>query len=293
MWLRDQMWGFFFISPWIIGLLLFTLVPMVLSLLMSFTSYEVITPPKWIGIGNFISMVSEDPLIAKALYNTIYYTIFYIPLNITICLLMASLLNSKVRGVSLFRTLIYIPNIVPVVALAMIWLIVLNPQYGILNWFLRIFGLQGPEWFGSTTWSKPAIILMNLYKAGFTTLMFVAALQNVPDELYEAAALDGADRARRFVHVTLPMISPVILFSMVMGMIGSFQLFSEAWITTKGGPLNSTLFYGVYLYKKAFDLLQMGYAAAMAWVLFMIILVLTLLQLRISGSWVYYEGGEK
>jgi len=289
---RDQLWGYLFISPWLIGLLGFIIIPMLLSVYYSFTHYEVITPAKWAGLDNYITIFTNDPLFIKSLYNTIYYTVFYIPLNVSICLVMALLLTSKVRGVSIFRALVYIPNVVPTVALALIWMIIFNSQFGVINYFIRLVGLPGPEWLASTVWSKPAIIIMNLYKAGFTALIFVAALQQVPLELYDAAAIDGASALRRYFSVTLPMISPAILFSVIMGTIGSFQLFTEAYVTTDGGPLNSTLFYGLYLYKKAFGLLQMGYASAMAWILFFIILTLTLIQLRISKKVVYYEGGE-
>ena len=289
---RDQLWGYLFISPWLIGLVGFIIIPMLLSIYYSFTHYEVITPAKWAGFDNYVAIFTKDPLFIKSLFNTINYTIFYIPLNVSICLVMALLLTSKVRGVTIFRTLVYIPNVVPTVALALIWMIIFNSQFGVINWFIRLFGLPGPEWLASTVWSKPAIIIMNLYKAGFTALIFVAALQQVSLELYDAAAIDGASAMRRFFSVTLPMISPAILFSVIMGTIGSFQLFTEAYITTDGGPLNSTLFYGLYLYKKAFGLLQMGYASALAWILFFIILSLTLIQLRISKKAVYYEGGE-
>jgi multiple sugar transport system permease protein len=289
---RNQLWGYLFISPWLIGLLAFIVIPMLISIGLSFTHYEVITPARWAGLENYITIFTDDPLFIKSLYNTIYYTVFYIPINVSICLIMALLLTSKVRGVTLFRTLVYIPNIVPTVALALIWMVMFNSQFGVINWFIRLFGLPGPEWLASPIWSKPAIIIMNLYKAGFTALIFVAALQQVPLELYDAASIDGAGGIRKFFYVTLPMISPAILFSVIMGTIGSFQLFTEAYITTGGGPLDSTLFYGLYLYKKAFGLLQMGYATALAWILFSIILALTLIQLRISKKMVYYEGGE-
>jgi multiple sugar transport system permease protein len=239
---------------------------------------------------NYADFVLEDPLFIKSLYNTFYYVILSVPLGLLVALGLALLLNLQLRGVAIFRTIFYVPMVTPVVAVSLLWLFLFNPQFGILNYVLTLVGLPALGWISDPTWSKPSLILMSLWTVGGTMLIFLAGLQGIPAHLYEAAEIDGANIWQRFLNVTLPMLSPVIFFNLVLGIIGSFQTFTQAYVMTGGGPVDSTLFYALYLYRSAFKLLKMGYASSMAWVLLVIILVLTWLQFRLGRSWVYYEG---
>jgi multiple sugar transport system permease protein len=285
--------GLLFISPWLIGFAIFTLYPFISSIYYSFTSYDVISKPVYIGLDNYRSFLS-DPLIGKSLYNTFYYAIFSIPLGIIWALIVASVLNFKVGGIAVYRTLFYIPSIVPVVASSMIWLWLLNPQYGIINGILYfLFKIPGPGWLSDPAFSKPSLIFMGLWGVGNTALIFLASMQDVPQSLYESAELDGANALVKFRHITIPMISPVILFNVIMGLIGTFQYFTQAYLMTNGGPADSTLFYALYLYNNAFRYFKMGYASAMAWIMFLIILILTLITFKLSARWVYYAGQAK
>lgn len=287
--MQETLWGLFFISPWIIGFVAFMFAPIIASFWLSLHEYEVITPPQWIGVGNYTKFLLDDPLFQKSLFNTFYYVILSVPLGLLVALGLALLLNLNLRGVAIFRTIFYVPMVTPVVAVSLLWLFLFNPQFGVLNFLLTQVGLSPIGWISDPLWSKPSLILMSLWTVGGTMLIFLAGLQGIPTHLYEAAEIDGANVWRRFLHVTLPMLSPVIFFNMVLGVIGSFQTFTQAYIMTGGGPVDSTLFYALYLYRNAFKLLQMGYASAMAWVLLLIILVLTWLQFRMGRSWVYYE----
>jgi len=287
---QETLWGLFFILPWIIGFIIFMLSPIVASFWLSLQKYEVITPPQWVGLGNYSKFLLEDPLFMKSLYNTFYYVLFSVPLGLAVALALALLLNLNLRGVSIFRSLFYLPVVTPVVATSLLWLWLFNPQFGILNYLLTRVGVPPIGWISDQVWSKPSLILMSLWTVGGTMVIFLAGLQGIPTHLYEAAQIDGANNWQRFLHVTLPMLSSVIFFNLVLGIIGSFQTFTQAYVMTGGGPVNSTLFYALYLYRNAFKLLQMGYASAMAWVLLVIILVLTWLQFRLGRSWVYYEG---
>lgn len=287
---REELWGYFFILPWLLGFLVFLLVPILSSFWLSLHEYEVITPPKWVGLENYTTFLFEDPLFAKSLYNTFYYVVLSVPLGLMVSLGLAMLLNQHLRGISIFRTIFYLPMVTPVVAVSLLWLFLFNPQFGVLNYFLTRIGLPAIGWISDPFWSKPSLVLMSLWTVGGTMLIFLAGLQGISEHLYEAAEIDGANSWRRFVHITLPMLSPVIFFNMVLGIIASFQTFTQAYVMTSGGPVDSTLFYALYLYRNAFRLLQMGYASAMAWILLLIILALTLLQFRMGRSWVYYEG---
>ncbi|MGC9063094.1 MAG: carbohydrate ABC transporter permease [bacterium] len=290
---KRRLQGILFISPWLIGFVIFTLYPFISSIYYSFTSYDVISKPVYIGLDNYRSFLS-DPLIGKSLYNTFYYAVFSIPLGIIWALVVASMLNLKVGGIAVYRTLFYIPSIVPVVASSMIWLWLLNPQYGIINGILYfLFKIPGPGWLSDPAFSKPSLIFMGLWGVGNTALIFLASMQDVPQSLYESAELDGANALVKFRHITIPMISPVILFNVIMGLIGTFQYFTQAYLMTNGGPADSTLFYALYLYNNAFRYFKMGYASAMAWIMFLIILVLTLITFKISARWVYYAGQAK
>lgn len=286
---RRRILGLLFISPWLIGVTVFTLYPFVSSILYSFTSYDVISPPMFIGLDNYREMLS-DKLIGIALYNTFYYAVIAVPLGTIWGICVALMLNMKVCGQVVYRTLFYIPSIVPIVASSMVWLWLLNPQYGIINGLIYlIFKKPGPGWITDPALAKPSLILMSLWGIGQTALIYLASLQDVPQSLYESAELDGANAFQKVIHITLPMISPVILFNVIMGLIGAFQYFTQAYVMTSGGPADSTLFYALYLYNNAFRYFKMGYASAMAWLMFVIILVLTLLTFRTSSRWVYYS----
>ncbi|MBA7708694.1 Lactose transport system permease protein LacF [subsurface metagenome] len=253
------------------------------------TSYNVLNPPQFIGIDNYRVLFTDDPLFWKALYNTFYYAIFAIPLAILIGVSIALLLNLKVKGMPIYRTVYYLPAIVPVVGASIVWMWFLNPQYGVINGILDKIGISGPGWITDPKWSKPSLIIMSLWAIGGAILIYLAGLQDVPQSLYESAELDGANRVQKTIHITIPMITPSIFFNFIMGLIGAFQYFTQAYIMTDGGPADSTLFYSLYLYNNAFGYFKMGYASAMAWILFLIILACTLLVFKSSAKWVYYE----
>ncbi|MGQ9631614.1 MAG: carbohydrate ABC transporter permease [bacterium] len=289
--LRNLRNGLLFISPWAIGYLCFILYPMVASLYYSLTDYDVVTPPFFIGFDNYKEMFFEDNLFWTSLYNTLYYAAFLIPLSLLTGITIAAILNMKVRGMALYRTVFYVPTIVPLVASSLLWVWILNPRLGIVNALLAKMGIQGPGWFADPRWSKPALIFMGMWFVGQPIVIYLAGLQDIPQDLYDAATVDGANGWQRFRNVTIPLLTPVIFFNLVMELIGTFQVFTRLYvINSSGGPLNSTLFYALYLYQNAFQYFKMGYASAMAWVLFIIIMVLTLIVFRTSRRWVYYRG---
>lgn len=281
--------GYLFALPWFIGFFVFTLYPVMAAIYYSFCSYDIVSPPQWINIANYKTLINEDPLFWKSLFNTVFYTFFSVPLGILIALILAVLLNYKLRGMSWFRTIFYLPTIVPVVASCILWLWILNPQFGLLNVFLAKLGIAGPGWLADENWSKPSLILMSTWAVGGSMIIFLAGLQGIPRRLYEAAELDGANWWRKLISVTVPMLSPAIFFNMIMGIIGSFQVFTQVFIMTDGGPVDSTLFYVLYLYRNAFVYFKMGYASAMALILFIIILFFTLVIVLTSSKWVYEE----
>ncbi len=294
----NRLTGYLFIAPWLLGFLIFTAGPMVASLLLSFTSWTMLSPPSWVGLENFERLLGHDPLFVRSLWNTVFYVVLSVPLSTCLALGLALLLDRNVRGMSIFRTIFFLPSVTNVVAVSILWLWIFNPEFGLLNTALRAIGIEGPLWLQSETWAKPALVLMSLWGVGGSMIIFLAALQGVPRELHEAAELDGAGSMQRFFHITVPMISPALFFSLVMGLIGGFQVFTQAFVMTgtaqpgsEGGPNNATLFIVLYLYKKAFMDFKMGYASAIAWALFFIILVLTLVQKRFGQRWVHYEAG--
>lgn len=286
---REARWGLFFVTPWVIGFLIFTLGPVVASLGLSFMDYELISAPTWRGLGNYVELLTKDRLFGLSLYNTVYYTLFSVPLGLMAAFLLALLLNVKLPGMNIYRTVFYLPAVTSGVAVSLLWIWLFNPQFGLINYLLRSIGLPGPGWLVDEAWAKPAFILMSVWGVGGTAVIFLAGLQGVPRSLYEAAEIDGANTWQRFRHVTIPMMTPVIFFNMIVGIIGSFQVFTSAYVMTQGGPRESTLFYVLYLFRQGFKLLRMGYAASMAWILFIIIIILTLVQIRLSTRWVYYE----
>lgn len=285
---REAIEGYICISPWVLGFLLFTAGPIVASLYFSFGSYNMMSF-RWTGFANYERLFFKDQDFTLSLYNTVYYTVFSVPLRLIVALFIALLLNLNMRGMHVLRTVYYLPSITPAVAASVLWMWLFNPQYGLINALLAAVGLPTPGWLGDPAWAKPAFVLMSLWGIGGPMVIFLAGLQGIPEELYEAALVDGANQWHQFWSITVPMLSPTIFFNLIMGVIGSFQVFTQAYIMTGGGPLKATLFYVLLLFRHAFEYFQMGYAAAQAWVLFVIILVLTALQFRFIGSRVYYE----
>jgi multiple sugar transport system permease protein len=275
--------------PWILGFIVFTGGPLLFSIVMSFCEYDIFNPPRLIGIYNYRWMFTGDPLFWKSMANTLYMVIG-IPLGMALSLGIALLLNLKVRGIAVWRTFFYLPSIVPAVASSILWIWIFNPSAGLLNSVLASFGIQGPNWLQDENTSKPALILMGLWGAGGGMIIWLAGLKGISESYYEAATLDGAGTFQKFRHITLPLLTPYILFNLIMGLIGTFQIFSQAFIMTGGGPVNSTLFYAYHLFNNAFRYLHMGYACAMGWVLFVIVFALTVLQMKTSKRWVHYEG---
>ncbi|MCP4644145.1 MAG: extracellular solute-binding protein [bacterium] len=285
---REFRAGYVFASPWFLGFALFGGGPILFSLVMSFCEYDVFHPPRLVGFANYAKMFTGDPLFYKSLGNTLFMALG-IPLGMAVGLAIALLLSYEIRGMAVYRTFFYLPAIMPAVAASILWMWIFNPEQGVLNDVLARIGIEGPAWLQDTSWSKPSIILKGLWGAGGGMIVWLAGIKGIPAHLYEAAELDGAGPLRRFWNVTVPMLSPYIFFNLIMGVIGTFQIFAEAYIMTAGGPRDSTLFYAYGLFNNAFRYMRMGYASAMAWVLFAIILALTVLNLRLGQKWVYYE----
>ncbi len=289
---KNTLWGYLFASPWIVGFLIFGLYPIFASFYYSLCQYDVLRIPQFVGLRNYRELLFQDHYFYSAVWNTLFYTFIRSPLVIIGSLALALIVSRAARGVKFFRTIYFIPSIISGVILSVLWLWLLNPQYGLINSALQFFGLQGPLWLIDPSWSKPAIILMNIWSlGGGRMLVFLAAIQNVPTHYYEAVEMDGGGWWAKFTNVTLPFISPVLFLWFILEVIFSLQVFVEAYVMTKGGPLNSTLFYNLYLYNKAFDDFDMGYASALAWLLFILAGVITFVQFRLSKRWVYYSGG--
>lgn len=290
--LRRNLPGYLFIAPWLIGFFVFTFGPFLYSLYLSFTDWRVLQAARWVGLDNYKTIFTADPLFAKTMGNTVYYAVFHVTGVNLIALGLAMLLNQQLRGFPLFRTLFYLPTVTSGVALALVFALMFNGTTGIVNGFLSVFGIKGPNWLFSTTWTMPALIIISLWDIGTPMIIYLAALQNVPVGLTEAAMIDGAGRWQRFRSVILPLISPAIFFNVIVGIIGSFKVFTPAKVITNGGPADSTLFYVLYLYRQAFESLRMGYASALGWILFLVIFAFSAVQLVVSRRWVYYESGE-
>jgi multiple sugar transport system permease protein len=288
---RTVIVGVAFCSPLLVGLAAFALYPVIASLYFSLCDYPIFDTPQFVGLANYREMM-EDPRIFIALWNTFYYAALGVPIGMVGGLGLAMLLNLNVKGMAVYRTVFFLPSVVPTIATCVLWLQVLNPDNGLLNRGLRALGIpEGyiPGWLLDPQWSKLALIIMGLWGCGGGMVLYLAALQDVPSELYESAEIDGAGAFKRFVHVTLPMISPTLLFTLVMGMIGTFQYFAQAYVMTGGGPLDSTLFYSLYLFNAAFSEYRLGYASAMAWIMFIVILISTLIVIRVSNRMVFYR----
>ncbi len=286
---REAIEGYLFISPWLLGLLIFTLGPIIASFYFSLTDFEVVRAPTWVGLQNF-GRLWGDRLFWQALKVSSIYVFTAVPLGLVLSFALAMLMNQRVRYLSLWRTIYYVPTLVPVIASTMLWLWIFNPEFGLLNTMLRSVGIDGPLWLGHSQWALPSLILMSLWTVGGPMLIYLAGLQGIPTDLYEAADVDGAGGWAKFWAVTVPMMTPVIFFNLIMNTIFAFQVFAQPFIMTEGGPRYATLFYVLYLYQNAFKFFRMGYASALAWVLFLVILVLTALIIRSSALWVFYEG---
>ena len=290
---RSLVTGLLFVSPWLLGFLLWTLYPLVSSAYYSFTRYDMIKPPIWIGLGNFKEIFTDDPRFWTVVYNTIFYVGLSVPLGVAVAFLLASLLNTKIVARSAFRAIFYIPAIVPAVCTAMVWLFIYNNQYGVINNILRGMGQPIIPFLSSVEWAKPSLIVIALWATGTAMVIFLAALQDVPRTLYEAATVDGANSWHKFRHITLPMCSPIILYSLVIGIIGGFSVFLMPYLLTNGGPMASTEFYAMNLYRQAFEYFRMGKASALAWIMAITVALMTALLFKTSGSWVFYGGGDK
>jgi multiple sugar transport system permease protein len=287
---NTELKGWAFISPWVFGFLMFTLIPVALSLYYSFCDYSLLQPPLFRGLENY-QRLFHDQVFWKVLGNTAYYAVLALPLGLIMSLSAALLLNVKIPGQSLYRTTIFLPSLVPAAAAAMLWLWLLNPKLGLINFVLVKMGVRNPPgWLADEHWAMPALVLMSVWSVGNTVVIFLAGLQDVPRELYEAAELDGAGSLGRLWHVTLPAISPVIFFNLILGIIGSLSVFTLPYIMTAGGPGRATYFYTEYLYDCAFTYLKMGYASAMAWIQLLLVLALTIIAFVSSKRWVHYQG---
>ena len=290
--LRDLRNGLLFIAPWLMGLLVFTLYPIGASFYYSFTQYDVVSAPVWVGVQNYAQILTGDTAFWRAVGNTLWYGGVSIPLGLTVAVGVALLLNMKVRGLPFFRTVFFLPSIVPDVASSLLWAWILNPQFGLANAVLRALRIPTLGWLSDPTWAKPSLVLIGLWGFGGSMVIFLAALQDIPEQLYEAAELDGANAWRKTWHVTLPMLTPTIFFNLVLGVIGAFQYFTTAFVLARGGegPAGSLLFYALLIYRNAFSYFKMGYASALSWLLFAFVFLLTLIIFKSSGRWVYYEG---
>lgn len=289
---NEALWGYLFVSPFILGFIFFMLGPMIFSFIGSFTDYNLTSKMNFIGLANFKRMFFRDDLFWKSLYNTAYFVLFNVPLTTMFSVLLASLLNQRIKGIRLFRTVFYLPSILSGVAVYILWMQLLSPSSGLINIFLAWFNIEGPAWLFDPNWTKPALILMKIWSSGGAMLLYLATLQNIPRALYESAELDGAGTWQKFTKVTLPLITPIIFYDVVTSTIGSFQIFQEAYVMTDngtGGPANSLLFYNLHIWNKAFVAFDMGYAMAMSLVLFVIVLVLTFINLKLAPKWVHYS----
>jgi len=292
---REAAAAFMYISPWLIGFLIFTLGPMLASLYFSFTEYNIVAAPRWVGLQNYIGLF-QDELFWESLKVTLRFAVMALPASLFLGLFLAVLLNQKIPFVKVWRTLYFLPSVITGVAVTILWMLIFNPQVGILNNTLNAIGIKNPpSWLLDPQWALFSLALISLWGVGQTMIIYLAGLQGIPTDLYDAAKVDGASAPQRFWNITIPMMSPVIFYNLVLGLIGTFSYFTQAYIVGRsigglGSPLRSTLFYNLYLYQKAFLEQKMGEASAMAWVLFLVVLVLTMLVFRSSEIWVYYEG---
>ncbi|MFD2611182.1 carbohydrate ABC transporter permease [Paenibacillus gansuensis] len=290
---KIKLYGFLFAMPWIIGLLLFNAFPLLASLYYSFTNYSILESGTWVGLENYRALLQDD-IFWVSIYNTLYYTAIFVPVSIIAGVALALLLNLNIRGQGIYRTLFFIPSLVPLIASVIIWMWLLNPQFGVINYLLDLAGISGPSWLGDERFSKISLILISLWGIGQSIVIYLAGLQDIPQDYYDAADVDGASVFQRLRHITLPLLTPVIFFNLVMGTIGALQNFILPQVLTggQGTPANSMMFYVMHLYRNGFGYLKMGYASAMAWILFLLVVGLTALIFATQKKWVYYQGKE-
>jgi multiple sugar transport system permease protein len=288
---REASQGFLCISPWLLGFLAFTLIPMAASFYLSFTRYRIVRPPDFTGLANYRYALFEDYLFWHSLGRTGLWALYTVPLGIVGSLVAAILLNQGLHGTTFYRTCFFLPSLTPVVAAALLWKWMFNPDVGVINWALSTIGIRGPGWLETTTWAMPALVIVSLWTGigSGRMLIFLAALQGVPQELYEASEIDGASALRKHLHITVPLITPAIFFNLIMGLLGSFQSFTLAFLTTEGGPANALYFFALHIYYQAFMHFEMGYACALSWFMFALVLIITAIQFAGSNRWVYYE----
>lgn len=285
---RRTVTGYLFIMPFILGFLLWFLIPALTAVWLTFTDWNLIRAPRYVGFDNILAL-GKDKLFWQSLKVTSIYTLASVPIGLVVSFLLALLMNTKVRGISIFRTVYYLPSIVPAVASAVLWAWIFNTDFGLANVVLATVGLPKIQWLQDPDWALPALIVMSLWGLGASMVIYLAGLQGIPSTFYEAAEIDGAGRWKQLRHITIPLMSPVIFFNLIIGIIGTFQVFTAGFLITNGGPQNSTLFYVLYLYNNGFKFLKMGYSAALAWVLFLIVMALTLFVFKYVGNLVHYE----
>lgn len=286
---NEELAFYVFASPWLIGLIVFFAGPAIASALLSFTNYDILSSPRWAGTDNY-NFLFHDALFWKSLRNTFFMICFSLPITLGAQILLAVFINTDRKGISFFRTVYYLPYLVPAVASGILWSMLYNTDFGLLNNVLGWFGIPAQSWLGDPSLAKPSIIIMMVWTSGSGMLIYLAGLKGIPKQLYESARIDGASSIRQFIHITMPLLSPTIFFNLIMGVIWTFQLFTESYVLTKGGPDYATTFYMNYLFNNAFKYFKMGLASAQAWILFLIILAITLVIIRTSKTWVYYEG---
>jgi multiple sugar transport system permease protein len=290
---REAMEGYLFILPWILGFLIFRLGPMLYSLFLSFTDYAARGAPQFIGLENYTYMFTKDPRFLDSLRSTLAFVVGYLPLNLALGLAIALLMNQRVRGITGFRAIYYLPAVTSGVAVAILWQFVFHKQWGILNAILAVFGVQSIGWLVDPNWVMVAFVIMSIWGVGGSMIIYLAGLQSIPTELYESASIDGANGVRKFWHITLPMLTPTIFFVLITGLIGAFQIFESAYIMTGGGPNYATYFFGLNIYFTAFQSLRFAYASTLAWMLFAIIAALTIFVFTTSRRWVFYAGARE
>ncbi|MEF3313671.1 sugar ABC transporter permease [Paenibacillus sp. GYB004] len=292
--LRQNTTAYLFMLPWLVGLFLFTLWPMISSLYLSFTRFELLQPSEWVGLQNFKEIFTADERFWQSLKVTFHFVVLSVPLKLLAALLVAMMLNRNIRGIGLYRSLYYLPSLIGgSVAVSIMWRQIFG-ETGVVNVLLSMFGLQGPIWISNPDYAIYTLIALATWQFGSSMVIFLAGLKQIPEHLYEASAIDGAGKVQQFFRITLPMLSPVMFFNLVMQVIGGFMVFTQGFIVTKGGPMDATLFYAIYLYEKGFKYFQMGYASALAWILLVIIGIFTAILFKTSKKWVHYEsGGDK
>ncbi len=290
---QEAIEGYALASPWFIGLAMFTIIPGLLSVYYSFTDYELLSAPVFVGLKNYQKLFTADEQFLKSLANTGYMVFLGVPIHMIAGLAVAMLLNQKVTGLPFYRTFFFLPSQVSGVALAILWGWMLHPQFGLAAIVLKLSDIQPPNFLQDPNWVKPAFVIMGIWGIGTAMIIWLAGLQGIPETFYEAAQVDGASPLRQFFSITLPLLSPTIFFVLVTGIIGTFQIFTQAYVITNGGPNDATLFYALLIYRHAFQYYNMGYAAALAWVLFIIVMVLTLVNMKLAGRWVYYEAEKR